>query len=137
MYQVIPNRAKNRIYMRLEGFMTDEEVHKFVQEQIAAIKTMKPGFDVINDISNFKPASPEGAKEIEKMVKFSDEYGTRYVMRVIGPNYIARMQFDRLHKITEAKYITEEVASRQEAERRLDELCAAAKLAKPKNKLGV
>ncbi len=132
MYQVIPNRAKNRIYMRLEGFLTDQEVHEFVEQQIAAIKTMKPGFDVINDISNFKPASPEGAKEIERMLKFSDEYGTRYVMRIIGPNYIARMQFNRLHLATNAKYITEEVASREEAEKRLDELSAAANKEKRK-----
>src|SRR5512135_414133 len=113
MYLVIPNRVKNRIYLRLEGFMPDEEVHQFVQEQIAAIKTMKPGFDVINDISNFKPASPEAAKEIERMLKFSDAYGTRYVMRVIGPNVISRMQFDRLHRTSDGKYTTIEVASRE------------------------
>ncbi len=126
MYEVIPNRAKNRIYLRLDGFLSDQEVHEVVEKQIAAIKTMKPGFDVINDISNFKPASPDGAKEIERMLKFSDEYGTRYVMRIIGPNYIARMQFNRLHISTNSKYITEEVASREAAEKRLDELCAAA-----------
>jgi hypothetical protein len=130
MYEVIPNQAKNRIYMRLEGFLSDQEVHAFVEQQIAAIKMMKPGFDVINDISNFKPASPEGAKEIERMLKFSDEKGTRYVMLIIGPNYIARMQFDRLHRTTDSKYITEEVKSREDAERRLDELRAAANIEK-------
>lgn len=132
MYEVVPNRAKNRIYIRLEGFMSDQEVHEFVEKQIAAIKTMKPGFDVINDISNFKPASPEAAKEIEQMLKFSDDYGTRCVMRVIGPNVIARMQFDRMHRTTDGKYITIEVASREEAEKKLDEMSAAANQGKRK-----
>ncbi len=43
---------------------------------------------------------------------------------MIGHDIISRMHFDRLHKTTE------EIASAGEAESRLDELCAAAKLEK-------
>lgn len=43
----------------------------------------------------------------------------------------SRMQFDRLHRASEGKYVTIEIASREEAERRLDELGASANAAKP------
>ena len=132
MYEVIPNRAKNRIFFRMDGFLTDEEVHEVVERMIAGIKSLQPGFDVINDLSSFKPVSPEGVKEIERLLRFSNEYGVRYVMRVSPPNIISRMQFDRIYRTTESNSLTEYVASREEAERRLDELNAAAHKEKPK-----
>ncbi len=122
MHEIIPNRARNRIYIRMDGFLKDEEVRQAIDQFIAEIKTMRPGFDVINDLTTFKPVSPQGTKEIERMIRYSNQHGVRHVMRVTGPNYIARLQFERLNKTAASSNLTEYVATREEAERRLDEL---------------
>lgn len=128
MHEIIPNPAKNRIYYRMEGFLNDEEVRHVVDKMIIEIGKLQPGFDLINDLSSFKPVSPVGAKEIERMIQFSVDRKVRYVIRVTGPNVLSRMQFDRINKMYGASNVTEYVQSREEAERRLDELSAAAKL---------
>ena len=131
MHEIIPNRAKNRIYFKMDGFLEDEEVRQVVNKMIEEIRLLQPGFDLINDLSSFKPVSPVGAKEIERMIHFSVERKIRYVIRVTGPNVLSRMQFDRINKMYGASNVTEYVSSREEAERRLDELTVAAKKAKP------
>ena len=47
--------AKNRIYMVLAGFITDEEMNEFEKKSYEVFKALKPGFSSINDISDFKP----------------------------------------------------------------------------------
>lgn len=128
MYEILPNRAKNRIYFRMEGFLGDEEVREVVDKMIEEIGKLQPGFDLINDLSSFKPVSPQGAKEIERMIEFSNQRNIRYVIRVTGPNVISRMQFDRINKMYGSSNVTEYVQSREEAERRLDELSARSRL---------
>jgi hypothetical protein len=127
MYEIIPNHAKNRIYYRMDGFLKDEEVREVVDRMIEEIKQLRPGFDLINDLSTFKPATPEGAKEIERMVQFSIERKVRHVIRVAGPDVISRMQFDRINRLYGSSNVVEYATSREEAERRLDALSASSR----------
>jgi hypothetical protein len=110
----------------MEGFIKDEEVHEIVEKLVNELKTVPPGFDFINDITKFKPASPDGSKEMQWCVKYILEHGLRHAMRVVGGNPISRMQFDRLARTAGSSSVTEEVASREEAERRLDVLNTTA-----------
>jgi len=128
MYEIISNPTKNRIYFRMEDFLNDEEVREAVDKMIEEIGKLKPGFDIINDLSTFKPVSPEGAKEIERMIQFSNTRNVRHVIRITGPHILSQMQFDRINRMYGSSNVTEYVTSREEAERRLDELNIAARL---------
>ena len=132
MYQVSSNLAKNRLYLKLDGFMSETEAHEAANTLIAETRKLKPGYDIISDIAGFKPMSPEGAKEIERGQKFVAQNGVRHIMRVVGSNVIGRMQFQRTAKAVGSNTLTEEVASLEEAEHRLDELMAVGLFSHPK-----
>ncbi len=133
MYQVRSNRTKNRLYIQLDGYMSETEAREAANTLITEAKKLKPGYDIISDITGFKPMSPEGAREIEHAQKYVIQNGVRHIMRVVGPNVIGRMQFQRTSKASGSSSLTEEVASLEEAEHRLDELTAANLLNNPKN----
>ncbi len=126
MYEITANRAWNRLYIRLDGFIDDVALRQAVSEILTKIDSLRPGIDFITDISGFKPASPEGAKEIRRAMQYAQARGVRHIMRVIGPkngpSVISRIQFARLASETGTPGVIEEVTSRAEAERRLDVL---------------
>ncbi len=90
--------AKNRLYLVLDGFFQDDEIPKVADKCISEASKLKPGFDVINDISNFKPASPKGAEEIKRAQIFVKQNGVKRVIRVVGEAVLAQAQFDRQSK---------------------------------------
>ena len=57
------DKEKNRLYVVLTGFIDAEEMKANSDETIELTKQLKPGFDVITDISNFKPTKPEATKK--------------------------------------------------------------------------
>lgn len=114
--------AKNRLYMVLNGFFTDEEIHIAAEKTIEEIKKLKAGFAVINDISTFKPATPNGAEEIKRVQVFTRERGVKRIVRVVGKDKVASaitaMQFSRTQQ--EAGYAADIVGTMAEAEKLLD-----------------
>ncbi len=118
MHEVKISELKNRMYISLSGFMKVEEVSMAADAVIAAGRKMKPGFDVINDISTFKPGSPEAGAEIKRAQLFLKEQGVRHVIRVTGDSTIAAMQMQRLGK--EAGYRADTAGTVAEAETLLE-----------------
>lgn len=110
--------AKNRLYLVLGGFFADAEMVPIVDKCIAEAKKLKPGFDVINDISEFKPATPKGADEIKRAQIFVKENGVRKVIRVVGEAVLTQAQFDRQGK--SAGYAADTASTVAEAEKILD-----------------
>ncbi|MDY7031865.1 MAG: hypothetical protein SVY10_08140 [Thermodesulfobacteriota bacterium] len=110
---------KNRLYMKLEGYFTDGEVKEAADKVIKEVDKLKPGFDIINDISTFKPASPKGINDIQKAIKYCSDYGLKRAMRIAPSSYFAASQFSRISKEV-GGYDVETVASLEEAERILD-----------------
>ncbi len=117
-YDVRADIEKNRFYLRLAGFFTTEETKKAADLAIEELGKLKPGFETISDISEFKPTTPEGAEEIGRAMKFGAKKGVGRVLRVVGPQVIGEMQFSR--KSDEAGFDPKIVASIQEAEEMLD-----------------
>lgn len=121
-YMIRADIAKNRLYMVLKGFFTDEEIHTAAQKTVEEIKKLKPGFAVINDISTFKPASQQGAEEIKRVQIFTHERGVKRIVRVVGKDKVASaitaMQFSRTQQ--EAGYTADIVGTIEEAEKLLD-----------------
>ena len=120
-YSIYANVSKNRLYLILHGFFTDDEVRKANERAIAEIKKLRPGFDIINDISDFKPATPVGAEDIKRSQIFANERGAKRIFRVVGKDMvasaIATMQFSRTSHT--AGYEADIVATVEEAEKLL------------------
>jgi hypothetical protein len=111
--------SKNRLYLELAGFFNDEEMKQIVDHAIEEIKKLKPGFDGINDISEFRPTTAEGAKELERALQFARDFGFRRAIRVVGPSAVlGQMQFAR--KSREVDHEPEFASSIEEAEEMLD-----------------
>ena len=110
--------AKNRLYLVLIGFFQDDEVKVASDKCIAEATKLKAGFDVINDISQFKPASPKGADEIKRAQLFVKQHGVKRVIRIVGDAVITQAQFSRQEK--EAGYNADTAATLADAEKILD-----------------
>lgn len=101
MYEVRVNIAKNRLYITLAGFFADEaEVIEIADTVKASVDQLQPGFDVVNDIHAFKPASPDIAKYIMAVQQYELEHGLNRVVRITGDEVIGKMQFERLSRET-------------------------------------
>ena len=106
--------SKNRIYLVLAGFFNDEEMKKAADQAIQEVKKLKPGFAVINDISKFKPTTPQGAEEMKRAQEFVQTAGVGRVIRIVESAVLTEMQFARTSRA--AGYTAETAASIQEAE---------------------
>ena len=117
-YEIRADVAKNRLYIKAEGFLTPEENKDVTVQTIGEISKLKPGFDTISDLSQMKVATQEGTKEWDELKDALTAKGLRRSMMVIKDE-IARMQIQR--KTKDADFKQEYVASVEEAERMLDE----------------
>jgi len=108
---------KNRLYITLNGFFTNDELVTAADKIIEETNKLKPGFIVINDISNFKPASQSGMSEIKRAQMYVKEKGAQRIIRVIGEAALTSMQLSRTAK--EIGYEADAVATVAEAEKLL------------------
>ena len=116
-YRVRADVRKNRLYLVLDGFFDEDEAQEIADRTIEEVQKLKPGFDVINDISNFKPTSQQGADQIRRAGLFVRDSGVGRLIRVVPSASIGSMQFTR--KSREAGYDAEVASSVEEAERML------------------
>jgi hypothetical protein len=117
-FDVHSNTTKNRLYLRLDGFLTDQETKEAADQVIAHINKLRPGFDAITDISTYKPGSEKAAAEIVRAQQVYKSRGVRLIVRIVGASVLGKMQFQRTGQEVglEMAYVT----SLQEAERLLD-----------------
>jgi hypothetical protein len=120
MYKIRTDTLKNRLYVTLVGFFSLEEMRKCGDETIAATDKLRPGYDVVTDITQFKPGTPEVAEDIKRVQAHFHTSGARQGVRVVGGNAISGMQFRRTGSA--ADYQSVNVATLEEAEKLLDGL---------------
>jgi hypothetical protein len=110
---------QNRLYLCLRGYMRDEEAAVAADRVLDEVRKLKTGFDVITDMSEFKPASAAGAEQFVRVQKTYKDRGVGRVIRIVGGNVLGKMQAART--TSEAGGLAVEYASsRAEAERMLD-----------------
>lgn len=125
-HSVKVDEARQRIYLKLEGLMSDEEVTRAADEFIAALSTMKPGFVVINDISNLKVLTQASTLEVKRASEAAVKAGLSVTIRVVGGSSpTANMQFNR--NAASVGYAAGTASSVEEADRLLDEEAARQK----------
>jgi hypothetical protein len=120
MYAIRADTLKNRLYVTLSGFFTLEEMQRCGDETIEATKKLRPGYDVVTDITQFKPGPPEIAKDIERVQAHFRKSGARQGVRIVGGSVLSGMQFRRTG--AQVEYNSVNVASLQDAEELLNKL---------------
>ena len=118
MYTIRVDAARNRLYVTLVGSFSLEEMTKCGNETIEATRKLRPGYDVITDISRFQTATVDVAKDIARVQAHFRATGVRRGIRVLGVNALSGMQFRRTGK--DAQYSADDVATMAEAEQLLD-----------------
>ncbi len=74
---------KNRIYLKLDGFFTNEEQKTAAKKFVDGLSQLVPNFDVVNDISTFM-ASTDGSSEAIKSIQiYAKEKGLGNVVRIV------------------------------------------------------
>jgi hypothetical protein len=112
--------GRNRLYGKLEGFFTADDMKKCADNTISEAKKLRPGYCTITDITSCKPMPPEAAKEIERVQAFFRSSGARQGVRIVAANVLSGMQFKRTGG--SAEYNSVNLPSLEEAEKFLDEL---------------
>lgn len=113
------NKAKNRIYITLEGSHDIAEAERMYHEYASAIEQCRPGFTVLVDVSSYVPGSEEVQKIHKDAAHFAESHYVGKVARVVGDTPLGGMQIDRIVK-HEAGYETRHFRSVEDAEDFLD-----------------
>ena len=103
MYQIRTDIEKNRLYITLTGRITAKESKKAASRVMENLKVLKPGFDVVTDISEFEPVTQKEAEILIQVHKALIESGVNRIVRVIGRELkatVGKIQFERASKLT-------------------------------------
>ncbi len=104
--------SKNLLILKMEGFNTLEQLEAGRSQMINEVKKLSRGFTVINDISNFKATTPEGAEGIKTAQVFLVQSGMSKIIRITD-NPTSKMQLNRISR--DVGYEALEANSMQEA----------------------
>ena len=120
MYTIRVDSIRNRLYVTLVGYFSVDEMRQCGDETIAATAKLRPGYDVVTDITKFKAGTPEVAKDIERVQAHFRKSGARQGVRIVGGNVVSGMQFRRTG--TQAAYNSVNVPTLEAAEELLNSL---------------
>lgn len=81
--KVWSDSAKNRLYLVFQGTIPDDMAKSAADRVIDETKNLRPGFSVINDISQAQPAGPWGAAEIKRVQAFLGYMGIERIIRIL------------------------------------------------------
>lgn len=119
-YDVTADEEKNRLYITLEGMLDESLAEEVLADVDAATEKLEPGYDTVNDISEFKPVSQEAVDAIEEGKQLNTERGNQATVRVTGESVIGEMQWERHGTEAEGFHVAT-AESVEEADRLLDE----------------
>jgi len=115
VFEVTVEPRRNCLIITLKGFMKNQEAEEAAREVMNQARQLEPGFTVVNDISEFKPTTPESAENIRKAQAFVARRGVSRVIRVVGRALVTEMQFRRTQREAAADYEVVEVATLDDA----------------------
>jgi hypothetical protein len=117
-YEIQARTGINRLYLSLRGSMGDDEAKEVADQIIQELRKLRPGFTIINDISELKPASPAATEHLRRAQEASVRHGCGRVIRVVGSQAITQMQWSRTLKAAHHRG-AETATSVEEAEQML------------------
>ena len=121
-YDIEADVANNRLNMKLRGALNEDRARGAVDRVASESAKLSPGFEVVNDISEFKPLSQDVVDAIADGKSILAENGAGALVRVTGESVVGTMQFKRVGE--EVGYQVAEAESYEEADAMLADLKA-------------
>ncbi len=121
MYKVKAEVEKNRLIITLSGFISADEAAIVKEAIISETAKLTPGFDVINDISNFRLGQDQAGAVLKEIIKYLISKKVNKVVRVVGASQTGLIQFAN-HTGEVGAYNVKYVPTTKDAENFLDEL---------------
>lgn len=121
MYKNQANFLKNRMHLKIEGKVDVQEMKAWSNDLLTQLKKLKPGFNVISEISNCQPTTEEGRQILVETQGKAKELGMNNVVRIVKlNNAVTANQWQRSSR--SVGYIAMEAESVEKAEKLLDEI---------------
>jgi hypothetical protein len=119
-YNIDADIVANRLYIDLNGRMDADKISEAADVTIDEAAVLDDGFDIVNDLSGFKPPSPEAAKPIKRAQGELKEMGVDRVIRVTDDetSQVVINAFERRSR--DVGYSGETADSVEEADQMLD-----------------
>lgn len=115
MYSIITDPEKNRLIITMVGFLSKKEAESIAEEVMRETLKLKPGFDVINDISNFRMGLDETEIVLKETIDFLISKEVNKIIRIVGSSRAGILQFAKATGKRD-KYNTQFVPTMEEAE---------------------
>ncbi len=113
MYETKAHAEENYLYFCLKGLMYRAEAEEAVAAIVAEGGKLKPGFTVINDLSEVRPSSPDIAEFIKTAQTQLFTMGATKLIRVVAN--ATKMQLARMARETSPNYESHIATSLDEA----------------------
>lgn len=99
MISFTPDSENNRLYIKMAGSITQEEVEPAVNQLVESIKVLSDGFHVINDIAQFKDVFDGGFDKLAKVLEFLRNQKPGKIFRIVGNSHQNLVLFGKFDKI--------------------------------------
>ncbi|MCP3144140.1 STAS domain-containing protein [Pyxidicoccus xibeiensis] len=118
MFEVEALVGKNRLLVRMWGEIDDAEARQVGDAAVRAIDRLRPGFDMVSDMSGVVRVPPETPGQLRRIVEAARAKGYGRTVRVVGRSAAAALQFERISRAL--GHEAHLAFSMEEAERLLD-----------------
>lgn len=122
VHRIRADQSKNRLFVILQGELTEAQILEAVDQIIACVGKLEPGFSVVTDTATFKAATAKGAQDIQQVEGFVARSGVGRVVRVVDASGRSALQFVRAGRAI--GHLADTAASVVAAEALLDPLPA-------------
>lgn len=120
MYKIKKDLNKNRIYISLSGIIPITEAKKIKEVLDKEAKELTPGFDLINDISNFIRGQEEAGLILQEVMSLMIEKKVNRIVRIVGNSKEGLIQFAN-NSLPAESYNLKYVPTLEEAEKFLNQ----------------
>ena len=86
----------NRLYVTLEGFADDAAMRRNDDLVISQMPKLRRGFVIISTITDARPTSQGGARELERAMQADKQHGIARIIRIVGDEVLGKKQLQRL-----------------------------------------
>ncbi len=117
--KVVTDIKKTRLYIFFGSTVTRKDVERIYTDVRFGVADLKPGFDVVNDLSLARLGHLSGAPTFKKISVYLSDNKVNRVVRVMGKSSILFKQITKLSAAISG-YKPENVTTMEEAEKLLE-----------------
>ena len=117
--KVVADVVKNRLYVVLQGSLSAAEIRAVAGQVTDQMNRLRPGFDVVTDLSAANGTDTEGLEELTRLQGYVATHGMRRAVRVVPQAFVAMLQMWRTSR--QFGYSVDLALSITEAQKILDD----------------